>query len=253
MTDNKVLDRIKKLLALAQSSNVNEASNAAAAASKLMAEHQIAEAMLAATPEAANATQEPIGTDVLHSSGGKRKLARWAAALAVCVCEVNGCKCYVTGAELRVIGKSSDAQTARYLFAYLVREVDRLCDAEARSRGNPGRTWCNNFRIGAMQTINSRLREGVAQARRTARQEAVAGDTLGTGAALVRVDHALARMDAHKAAIEAFGKRLGLRARAVSRSAYDSSGREAGRRAGATVSLTGGRPLGSGVRGSLRG
>ena len=42
----KILDRIKKLFALADSANVNEAGNAAAQAQLLMAKHAIEAAML---------------------------------------------------------------------------------------------------------------------------------------------------------------------------------------------------------------
>ena len=40
---DKILDRIKKLLALSMSSNVNEAANAAAASQRLMLEHRLTE------------------------------------------------------------------------------------------------------------------------------------------------------------------------------------------------------------------
>ena len=48
---NKILDRVKKLLALSTSSNVNEAATAAAAAQKLMLEHRLTEADVSDTQE----------------------------------------------------------------------------------------------------------------------------------------------------------------------------------------------------------
>ena len=48
---DKILDRVKKLLALSTSSNVNEAANAAAAAQRLMLEHRLTEADVSDTQE----------------------------------------------------------------------------------------------------------------------------------------------------------------------------------------------------------
>jgi hypothetical protein len=252
MADSKILDRVRKLLELAKSDNINEAGNAAAAAQELMTRHAIGEAMLDVNPDA-DEKAEPIEHDLLHATGGQQ-LPTWKGSLGVALCEVNGCKCFRTGGNLNVIGRPSDAATVRYLFAYIAGEIDRLAQQAADERGNPGRTWLNNFRLGAMSEVNRRLRQAHADTRTAMRQEAVASDTLGTGTALVRVNNALVKLDAHKAAVADYGKqKLHLRSSGRSHSRFNGSAREAGRRAGAAIDLSrGDRPgLGSGNRKSL--
>jgi hypothetical protein len=246
------LDQVRKLLELANSDNVHEASNAAAQAQRLMSKFQITEAMIEV--EADEDEREDLEVDTLHSHDA-RNLPTWKGQLGVAMCEVNACHCYRTGSELRIIGRPSDANSVRYLFSYVVREIDRLTAIEARLRGNPGRTWCNNFRLGAVHEVNRRLREAHAEARAAMKREANDGDTLGNGAALVRVNDALAKLDARRDEAVLYGKkRLHLRARSGSRSRYDAGARNAGRRAGASINLNaGGRaPLGAGARGALK-
>jgi hypothetical protein len=170
--------------------------------------------------------------------------------------EVNQCKCYRSGSELRIIGRPSDASTVRYLFSYVVREIDRLTKEESNLRGNPGRTWCNNFRLGAVHEINRRLEEAAREARAAMKKEADDGDTMGTGTALVLVNNAIAKLDDRTAAVEDYGKRkLRLRSGSSSHSRYDAGARAAGKRAGASIDLSNGgrRGLGSGNRKSLTG
>jgi hypothetical protein len=247
---DKILDRVRKLLELAKSDNVNEAGNAAKQAQILMSRHAITEAMVDVEADDDEAMEE-IETGLLHREG--RQLATWKGRLGMVMCEVNQCKCYRNGPSLRIIGRPSDATTVRYLFSYVAREIERLCAQEADLRGNPGRTWRNNFRLGATEEVNRRLREAHKEARAAMKQEAQDGDTLGNGVALVRVNSALAKLDARQEAAEDYGKRvLKLRKGSGSHSRYDSDGRAAGKRAGASIDLGGARAgLGSGERRKL--
>jgi hypothetical protein len=250
MTEGKIVDRVRKLLELAKSDNVNEAGNAAKQAQILMARHNIAEATVSALD---GEPQEEIEKDLLHR--GDKAYASWKGTLALAVCEANQCVCYRTGhgGDMNIVGRPSDANTVRYLFSYLVREIDRLCEAEASLRGNPGRTWRNNFRHGAVEAIDRRLREANREARSAARKEASDGDTLGTGAALVRVDSAIAKIDQRLREVEDYAARsLKLRAGKASSSRYNPEGREAGRRAGSQIDLGNAHAgLGSGERRKL--
>lgn len=247
MPDDKILDRVRKLLELAHNNpNVNEAANAAAAAQELMTRHAIGEAMLAPV---ADTIEEQIEADLLYAQG--KKHATWRGILAVAMAEVNQCKVFVTGGDLHIIGRPSDAATVRWLFTYVVREIERLCKEEAGWRGNPGRVWCNNFKIGAVESVNTRLREAAAAARAAMRREAGASDTMGTGSAIVLVNNALAKLDKRSADVRAYGQaRFKLRARSASSFRSDNGGREAGRRAGAHIELAPakGGSLGAGSR-----
>ena len=206
MTKENILDKIKKLLSLAtNNSNANEAAVAAAQAQALMSRHAI-DALMLETPVE---EEEKIEKDVLSGAPSKKR-SMWKGQLAMALCGVNMCKVYTQqsheGYRFMIIGRPSDAATVRYMFLYLVREIERLCDLAAHAYDNPGKTWCNNFKIAAVDTIAERLREVHAATRTAMRQEANTSDTLGTGAALVRLDTALAKRDQIAAAVELYGK-----------------------------------------------
>ncbi len=254
--EDKIVDRVRKLLELANSDNVHEAGSAAKQAQILMSKHNISEAMVSVEADADE--QEDLEVDMLHQHGG-RQLPSWKGRLGVVMCEVNQCHCYRTegrdGMELRIIGRPSDAATVRYLFSYVVREIERLTQQESDNRGGAGRTWLNNFRLGAMQEVNNRLREADKEARAAMKQDADAQDDLGTGTALVVVNSAIAKLEERRKEAVVYGKKkLGLVATSGSRSRYDSGARAAGKRAGASIDLNsgGGRAgLGRGNRKAL--
>jgi len=260
---DRKLDQVRKLLELAKSDNVNEASNAAAQAQRLMSKFSITEAMIeveAADGETESTDSESPEEDLLHRHQSNA-MPTWKINLAVGLTGANQCRVLVNRNALKIVGRPSDASTVRYLFSYVVREIDRLTKCESALRGSPGRTWCNNFRLGAVSEVSRRVREAANAARKEARHEADAGDTLGNGAALVRVDNALARLQQHtkdaEAAVQRIinpkGRKNGGRTHQSSGSRFDSGGRAAGRRAGASIDIgAGGRaPLGAGSRGAL--
>lgn len=190
MASDKILDRIRKLLALARSSNPHEAAAAAARAAELMAQHQLAEASLEREVEA-------VGEHELDRCGRK---VTWKSMLARGVCLACGCDCYwarpwidgAGGRSLRIIGRAADVDAARYLYAYLVREIERLTRAAWNGRHShakameSARAWKNAFRSGAASEIARRLRTARQDALDAARKRAV--DDAATSEALVRVD-----------------------------------------------------------------
>ena len=90
MTDDKqkIIDKIKKLLALATSDSIGEAAAAAAKAQELMEKHAIEEAML--RDQEPNNTSTPDITSVVLWRGGK--VPSWMLQLACGIGEVNRCK-----------------------------------------------------------------------------------------------------------------------------------------------------------------
>lgn len=151
-----VIAKIAKLRALATSSNLNEAAAAAAAADRLMQEHSIAEAELEAAGEA---PKEPVAlADDPFAQWSERRVPQWQRKLAWrlighydCIgIESNmrgrgGCV-EVPAAFIRIIGRKSDIDAARYMYAYLTLEIERLAQL---NRGN-GRHWLDAFRHGAV-------------------------------------------------------------------------------------------------------
>ena len=92
---DKVLSRVRKLLALAESPNVHEAASAAARAQELISQHRL-EAVLEA--EDAAATQDaadPIGQETLETS---KRLRRWKTVLAGGLARANGCIAFTRSA-----------------------------------------------------------------------------------------------------------------------------------------------------------
>lgn len=239
MTEDKITARIRDLLRLSKSDNVHEAGNAAAQAQTLMSRHSITEAMVDVGADA-DETEEAIEVGLLHKHDAKN-MPSWKRSLCNTMCEVNQCHGYSHGNELRIIGRPGDATTVRYLFSYVSREIDRLADQEAALRGTPDRTWKNNFRIGAMREVNSRLREAFAGVRAKMRQDADRNDTMGNGSALVLVTNALTKLDTRRENAREYGKKkIGLRS-ISRRSKYSEDGREAGKRAGASIDFNRGR------------
>lgn len=243
MTYEEAIDKIKKLQALATSDNPHEAALAAARAQEIMTCYSIdAAALIESDPAAAAEQNEEIEdftkSDPLDRNEGKTQFPRWRSSLGYTLAEVNGAKVYISRGALGILGKASAVQTVRYMYAWLTREVERL--TVANCRGN-GRTYANNFRLGVVETINRKLRE--------ARRAAVdASRAVATGAALVRVDNALARIAADAKAVEAWAdEHLNLR-KVASRSNYNANARDAGKRAGESINI-GARPaLGAGQR-----
>jgi hypothetical protein len=249
---SKIIDRIQKLLALAQSDNVNEASAAAAAAQKLMTTHDIEQAALDVDTGAD--VDVVVGSEVLHALGSK--VCSWKGILAHALAEANGAKTYwhkayegpTLVASLKIIGTKDQSNTVRYLFAYLVNEVERLAREAPGKRTGSTRSWYASFRLGAASEIADRVQKAARQAVQEVKQEAAASN----GASLVRVNDALARIDARTAAIRAHAKTLHLRSGRSSR-VSDHNGYVAGKAAGATVRLGGGPSLGAGAKGAIGG
>ena len=106
----RVLERVRRLLALATSSNVHEASSAAAAAQALVARHRL-EAWVAAA-QVVEADPDPI-TDARESPLDRARRQRpWKVALACALADANGCVAYTLderGSEAIVlVGRGRD-------------------------------------------------------------------------------------------------------------------------------------------------
>ncbi len=67
--EDKIVDRVRKLLELANSDNVHEAGSAAKQAQILMSKHNISEAMVSVEADADE--QEDLEVDMLHQQGGR--------------------------------------------------------------------------------------------------------------------------------------------------------------------------------------
>lgn len=245
MTQETIISKVQKLLRLSTSSNANEAALAASKAQELIDRHNLSATLLALEQaEPIDTLDEPI--EDFYQKGApldSQKTAQtWRARLALVVSELNGCRCYLAGGDIALVGRPTDAETVRYVYGYLTREVERLTTEIGKGMGT---TWRNNFRLGVVETVSRKLREGRQAFNKTVRDEAT------STMALMRVDNAMARIERRGETTGAWVKQnLKLRKRTISsHAAHDHSARTQGRRAGESINVNGGgKGMGTGQK-----
>ncbi len=168
-----ILERIRKVLALAKSSDVHEAAAAMGLAQKLMARYWISEADLEADkPPKSRA----VLVDRVVFQWESQRAAPWHWHVVSAFCHANRCHGYMAGRSRRAYmarGTAEDLDTVAYLVGYVVLEIDRLCDVAMRGPGRgEGRAWANSFRLGAAAGVASAIKEADKKAEDEARSEA---------------------------------------------------------------------------------
>jgi hypothetical protein len=234
MDREKLLDRIKRLLRLAESPNVHEATVAAARAQELMARHRIEAAALDA-----GADDDGIVDMRDAPLEASKRLRPWKTQLGSVVARTNGCRVYVLESagmrQMVLVGRVEDAELVRALYTELVTRVECLTRHHGRGRD---RAFCNAFRLGVVATLHERL----TLSAELARTRALEGD-VGDGDAPIEcgaasVTHALARLDAREHAVDRYmEERLNLRRGRAKGLRADAEGYARGRIAGHTVTL----------------
>lgn len=163
-----VVDRVRKLLALAaRSESPAEAANAAARAQELIAEHRLAEADLAIVG-GQDLPEERVIEDTIEGDYSRKRAKAWRVGLAGALAPAFGCKIYYYFASDRIqaIGRESDVQTLRYLQGFLSLEIQRLVELEwskVKAECGDGELpqparWRNSFRLGCVASIRDRLK-----------------------------------------------------------------------------------------------
>ncbi len=179
---DRIVDRVKKLLALTSSQNPHEAALAAAKAQELLFRHNLSLATVeAATEGGGNAAYVSDRFD----SGG---WMHWRRRLLAAVARNNFCRgvSYQGTRDVGIVGEPHNVTVVRHLYAFLVREVMRLAELGAKTeRGldeEEARAWKRSFYLGAVRTVAQRLA--------TQRQRDVASDSQAA-ALVVRKDEEL--------------------------------------------------------------
>jgi hypothetical protein len=158
-----IIEKIKKLLALANSSNEHEAALAAGHAQRLLSEHNLAMADI-------EAAHKPDKADKVETAVSKT-LSKWLRHLSAGVSTAFDCQAIhhpATG-NMTFIGVGADVQIAAYTFTYLERIVRKLCSTYMRqyiSSSIPNRhreLMRQSYYLGAVSTITARLKEQKAQ------------------------------------------------------------------------------------------
>lgn len=159
MDKSPVIEKIKKLLSLANSSNEHEAALAAAHAQRLLAEHNLGMADI-------DASHKPDTADRIEMEAAKN-LPKWVRYLSSGVCSAFDCQAihHPANGKLTFIGVGADAQVAAYTFTFLLRTIKRLCSTYMKQHAGLPMTARNrelmrqSYYLGAVSTITARLGE----------------------------------------------------------------------------------------------
>lgn len=163
-----IMEKVAKLLALAEGKGTTpaEAATAAAAAQRLISQYRIEQAELDQTAEA-DPIESTATTKTDESVSGGASAAffdepkAWHIDLLNAIARANGCLALTNGRRrgrrwLDLVGRRSDLEVCRYLWDYLTREVERLKAQQTRgwSQARKG-----HFCLGAAHIIAKTLRE----------------------------------------------------------------------------------------------
>lgn len=157
---DNITEKIKKLLALSQSSNENEATAAAAKVTEMLTQYNLTLADLGGL------TMEPIDEMTIEQS---LKNVPWKMFLLQAIAQVNYCVAFSRSTRYGpvravVVGRPTNILIIQQLYEYLVTAVDRVTKEaitayKAELSGKKPRTFANNFRKGCAIRIKERLEE----------------------------------------------------------------------------------------------
>ena len=239
MVNDSVLEKIRKLLALARgSTNDNEAANAFAQAQTLLSRHKLDAAQVELTTGVPQVSEPILNSSVPLYSG--KRVIEWKSRLANEIAKLNACKLYignaVAGIEYRLIGRQSDIDIISYLFDSIVSQIESASALALYQGKGSGKTFTNNFKHAASAEVIRRLIE--------AKNSVQAEFTKINGtAAMVLVDSRMQEVLQRKKKNLRLGKRISHGYK------KDYAGIEQGRAAGQKVSLNRGLgSSGSGIR-----
>jgi len=154
-----IIDKIKKLLALANSCNEHEAALAAAHAQRLLAAHNLAMADI-------NAADRPEKADRVETDVA-RSLPKWIRHLSAAVSSAFDCQAihHPSTGKMTFIGVGADVQMAAYTFTYLDRTIRKLCAGYLKQHvgtmiaGRQRELLRHSYYLGAVSTITRQLQD----------------------------------------------------------------------------------------------
>ena len=159
MDKSAIIEKVRKLLALSNSSNEHEAALAARHVQRLLSEHNLAMSDIEAGVE--NSTADRVDLTVA------RNLPKWVRALSGGIGSAFDCQVLhvPSRGSLVFIGVGADPQIASYTFTYLERTVRKLCASYLKtvSGSNCSKRQRElarqSYYLGAVSAISSNLRE----------------------------------------------------------------------------------------------
>lgn len=231
----KLLEKAAKLFRMAnQSQSPEEAAVAAGKLQEFLTKYELDESVIqikAGKSDNEIIDNEPIidyGSvgDPLDNSG--KSLIMWKASLSMLLAKYNSCKIYRIKGSLHIIGRPSDVATMRYLYEFLVSEVERLRGLQLAGHG---KTWYNNFKMGVVDAIGEKLKESRENAFKDLRENSESTSLIVINKAIELVKEKDRRLQGWVAQ----NKRL--RSGSGYTMNHDNQAREAGRKAGRTINM----------------
>ena len=162
-----IVEKIKKLLALSQSSNANEAALAASRAQELMVKYAIDEAAL----QPSERTNEPIESETVVSE--YNRLPTWHALLAYILAPSFFCRSFYgrgskySKACIYYVGRKSDRESLIATYNFLKAEIEKMAEIGWAKQPEEirvhGKRWKTSFYEGVCVTVKARLQTTMAQ------------------------------------------------------------------------------------------
>lgn len=205
---SNILDKLAKLLELAESDNEHEAELAAQRASELMTKHSLEVADVEAHKVGASKPKIDRGRiDAASDDEPFSRVENWHKSLAASIAEVLNARVIFRGRgklfEFRLIGPADSVTTARYLYLHLVQQINAMSRAAQRRHNEPQNAWRRSYALGMVSKTWIRLKAGKAEAMKTA-----------TSTALVWVDKTKLAIEAEMASMKLRDARTGPKKRA---------------------------------------
>ena len=153
----KMIEKIKKMMALAENNpSEEEALAAALQAHKLMAKYNIHEDEVSLEEVKEDITS--IFTEQKHDSN----LHKWRKQLGAVVAKSFRCKCYISGKDVVFRGYREDAQIALEVYLMLYNVGDKLGSEAYKSKlkeDGTGKGAYNSFVVGFLHGVNDSFNE----------------------------------------------------------------------------------------------
>jgi hypothetical protein len=152
-----IIERVKKLLALGESDNPNEAQNALSAAHSLMQKYRISVTEM----EMKTGIKEEIINEKDNPVFIAGRIPGWKTSLLATIAQHSGCAAYKNRkykgeTSLHLVGRESDINITRCMYEYASKELIRLADGYCKNKGH---RFYDSWFLGAIYGIDQKLKE----------------------------------------------------------------------------------------------
>lgn len=166
--DSKIMERLAKLLELADRGDEHEAEVAAQRAAELMARHQIEMHDVTAFVAGQSEIKVEHGRVDGEDADDPSRCEKWHRALLKAVADALGSRGYVEPTtnpkfmRFRIVGPVDSVRAGRYLFMSITRQINRLSREAGRRHGETSNAWRRAYALGMVARVRERLVAGRA-------------------------------------------------------------------------------------------